>query len=136
MGKKIVELGGVGLAANQVGIPYQFFIIRSDPILGFYNPKIVDMSEETLEMEEGCLTFPGLIVKVKRPRVVKIRFADPTGNVSTKVFQDMTARVIQHEMDHLEGMTLGSRISRLKLELALKKLKKTKSMTYSIGDLI
>ena len=132
----MVEYGGVGLAANQVGVPYQFFVIRSDPILGFYNPKIVDVSEETLEMEEGCLTFPGLIVKVKRPRVVKIRYADPTGQITTKVFQDMTARVIQHEMDHLNGLTLGSRVSRLKLELALKKLKKSKSMSYSIGDLL
>jgi peptide deformylase len=135
MGKKLVELGGVGLAANQVGIPYQFFVIRTDPMLGFYNPKIVDVSEETIELEEGCLTFPGLIVKVKRPREIRIRFAEPTGVVSTKVFKDMTARVIQHEMDHLNGLTLGSRVSRLKLEMSLKKLKKD-NLSYRIGDLL
>ena len=136
MGKTMIDWGGIGLAANQVGIPYQFFVIRSDPVLGFYNPKIVDASEEITELEEGCLTFKGLIVKVKRPQVVKIRYADPTGVITTKVFQDMTARVIQHEMDHLSGLTFGSRISKLKMEMALKKLKKERGISYRIGDLI
>jgi peptide deformylase len=73
LGQRMVDLGGIGLSANQLGFPYNCFVIRSDPILGMFNARIVDVSDETIELEEGCLSFPGIIVKVHRPRVIRVR---------------------------------------------------------------
>lgn len=135
LSKRMLDLGGIGLSANQLGLPYNCFVIRSDPVRPFFNARIVDSSEEIVELDEGCLTFPGLTLKVKRPRMIRVRYADPVGETQTQKFQDVTARVIQHEMDHMIGQTFGSRVSRLQLELALKKAKKH-GFNYSIGDLI
>lgn len=93
---------GIGLAANQVGLPYSLFVVHGDPFACF-NPKIVDVSEELELLDEGCLTYPGLYVKVKRPKHIRFRFTTIKGDVETKKYTGMTARVIQHEMDHLEG---------------------------------
>ena len=81
------------------------------------------------------MTYPGLIVKVKRPRIIRVRYASPTGEITTEKYQDMTARIIQHELDHLNGITLGNRVSRLHLEMAIKKAKK-RGHNYRIGDLL
>lgn len=132
VGKALIAYNGLGLAANQLGYPYRMFVIKSDPIQGFFNPIIVDQSDEQIEMEEGCLSYPGLILKIKRPQVIKVRYADPTGVVQTKKYQDLTARIIQHEIDHLNGVVFGSKVSRLQLERAIKKSNKN----YIIGDLI
>jgi peptide deformylase len=135
LGNELIEKGGIGLAAPQLGLPYHFFVIHSDPVMGFFNAKIVDVSEEQIELEEGCLSFPGITLKITRPRVIRVRFADPLGNITTQKFQDMTARVIQHELDHCEGIVFGDRVSRLNLEIASKKAKKL-GYNYNIGDLI
>lgn len=124
LGKLMLEKNGLGLSAPQVGISLRVFVIRSDPVLPFFNPIIVDKSEEVIEMEEGCLTFPNLILKIKRPQIIKIRFADALGQVQTKVFQDITARVIQHELDHLDGVLFGSRCGKMRLEIAINKARK------------
>jgi peptide deformylase len=135
LGNKLIEFDGIGLAANQIGLPYNCFVIRSDPVLAFFNAKIVDTSEEMLDLEEGCLTYPGLVLKIKRPRAIRVRFTDPLGETNTKKFQDMTARVIQHEMDHMQGLTFGHHVSRLQLEMAINKASKL-GRHYLIGDLV
>lgn len=134
LGNKLREHDGLGLAAPQLGLPYNFFVIRSDPIQGFFNAKIVDTSEEQVLLEEGCLSYPGLVLKVKRPKVVRIRYSDPNGEVKTSKFQDMTARIIQHEIDHVEGVVFTDRVSRLSLEMAIKKANKL-GYKYKIGEL-
>jgi peptide deformylase len=131
LGTKLVELGGLGLAANQVGWPHRLFVIHSNPIKGFFNPSIVDTSEEDYKAEEGCLTIPGLILKVRRPRKIRLRYTEPNGNVKTEVFDGLTARIVQHELDHVNGVLFTTKVSRLELELAIKRSKQP----YIIGDI-
>ena len=134
LGTILREKNGLGLAAPQIGHSLRVFVVRSDPVLPFFNPIIVDKSEEEVSLEEGCLTFPGILVKIKRPRVIKVRFADPMGQFQTKVFQDMTARVIQHEVDHLDGVLIGQKVGPVALERAIKAAGK-RGYSYFIGDL-
>lgn len=124
LGEYLKVKKGFGLAANQIGYPYRVFVIWTDPIRAFFNPTIIDQSEETVKMEEACLTFPGISVKVTRPKVIKVRFADPTGKVETQKFQDMTARVICHEIEHLDGKLFTQNCSDLELTLAINRAKK------------
>lgn len=113
--------GGVGLAAPQIGVGYCAIAIKSDPIMVMYNPRIVDSSSETTLMDEACLTYPGLVVKIDRSRLIKIRYFQPNGEVKTEVFTDITARVIQHEIDHLAGVTLLDRATGLRKQFAEKR---------------
>jgi peptide deformylase len=116
------EWNGLGLAAVQVGVPYNIFAMRGNPEnFVCFNPRIVQASEQQIVLEEGCLSYPGLIVKVKRPQHVRVRFQTPNGDTLTKQFTGMTARVFQHEMDHLNGVVYFNRASRYHREKALKK---------------
>ena len=109
---------GLGLAANQVGLPYRVFVIKAEPIICAFNPHIVDVSHELIEMEEGCLTFPGLFLKIKRPKSIRIRFTMPNTDVITQIYTGMTARVVQHEYDHLQGKLFTEEVTTLELALA------------------
>jgi peptide deformylase len=100
---------GIGLAANQVAIPLRFFVLnitadpdQKDQERVFINPEIVKR-HSTDEAEEGCLSFPGLYAKVKRPKKVKIRAYDLEGNEVTVDADELLARALQHETDHLHG---------------------------------
>lgn len=135
LGKMMLEKNGLGLSAPQIGFPYRVFVIRSDPVIPFFNPIIVDKSEDVLDLEEGCLTYPNLLLKIKRPQVIKVRFADPKGEYQTRIFQDYTARVIQHEVDHLDGILFGVHCGEMKLKMAVKKGKKFGS-NYMMKELI
>ena len=123
--KFMYENNGIGLAANQVGVPYRIFAMRGSPQnFVCFNPRIVQAAAENIILEEGCLSFPGLIVKVKRPRHVRVRFQTPNGDTRTETFIGMTARIFQHEYDHLEGKLYFNRASRYHREIALKKWKR------------
>jgi peptide deformylase len=117
---------GIGLAANQAGLPYRVFLIKSEHIIACFNPKIVNVSDETIVLEEGCLSFPGLIVKVKRPLSAKIRYTEPNGNVVTTQWDGMTARIAQHEIDHLDGRTMLDAATFMERDRAKKKWKQLK----------
>jgi len=118
---------GMGLAASQIGLPIRAFTINSHPnIYCMFNPRIVNTSEVTVDLEEGCLSFPGLYIKVTRPKDVKIRFQVPTGDTQTQTFTGITARAILHETDHLNGIIFLNHISRLKRDMAMKKYLKGK----------
>ena len=100
---------GIGLAANQVAIPQRFFVLnltadpeQKDKEQVFINPEIVKR-HSTDEAEEGCLSFPGLYFKVKRPRKVKVRAYDLAGNEVTVDGDDLFGRALQHETDHVFG---------------------------------
>ena len=122
--KTMYDNNGIGLAANQVGIPYRVFAMRGSPEnFVCFNPKVVQESEMQVTLEEGCLTYPGLLVKIKRPQHVRVRFTMPTGEVVTKQFTGMTARIFQHELDHLDGVVFYSRANLYHREKALKKWK-------------
>lgn len=121
LARAMLKYDGVGLAANQVGLPYRVFVIKANPIIAAFNPKILDTSEEKIYLEERCLTYPGLFVKIKRPRVIRVRYTLPNGDTNTYKYQDLTARIFQHEMDHLDGIVFTSRANPYHLEQAKKK---------------
>jgi peptide deformylase len=78
-------------------------------------------------LDEGCLSYPNLLLKVNRPASIRVRFQDPFGNWITKQFAGMSARVFLHEYDHLLGVDFTDKVSKLKLEMAQKKAKKRMS---------
>lgn len=120
----MIENNGVGLAAPQVGISLSAFVVgdpkNRDSIRAFFNPKIVDMSGDEVYIEEGCLSFPGLFVKVKRPSEIRIRYQNVQGETITEKFSGFTARIIQHEYDHLQGIVFTSKANRIHLNKARK----------------
>lgn len=118
------ENEGMGLSANQIGVCTRAFVMRAEEIIGVFNPRVVDVSSETVMLEEGCLSYPNLFVKIKRPKSIKVRFTTPDGETSTKTFTGMTARVFLHELDHLNGIAHTSRANRYHLEQAKKLVKK------------
>lgn len=103
----MVKHDGLGLSANQVGIPVRAFAMRVDAGAPFvlFNPKIVSVSDNIISMKEGCLSFPLLYMSVKRPDAVRIRFRTFEGEIKTQQFIGMSARVALHEMDHMDGIT-------------------------------
>jgi peptide deformylase len=119
---KMIEYRGVGLAAPQLGIMVRVFVIGnfSDPksIIGVFNPMITNYDEETIVYEEGCVSYPGLFVKIKRPRGIRVRYRGWDGESGATRYEGYTARVFQHEYDHLNGITFQSRANRYHLDQA------------------
>lgn len=123
--KYMYDCNGIGLAANQVGVPYRVFAMRGEPEnFVCYNPKIVQPSEMKIELEEGCLTYKGLLVKITRPQHIRVRFTTPNGETMTKQFTGLSARTFQHELDHLDGIIFYNRANRYHRDQALRKWKK------------
>jgi peptide deformylase len=120
LAQTMIDRKGIGLAANQVGLPYRVFVISGEQILACFNPRIVDYSSEQVYMIEGCLSHPGLAIKVKRPSTIKVRYTQPNGETKTEKFQGLTARVFQHELDHLNGIVHINRASLIHKEQAFK----------------
>jgi peptide deformylase len=118
----MAEQNGIGLAANQIGVPYSVFVCAGDPFACF-NPVIVDYSSDEVALDEGCLTWPGLYVSIKRPSAIRVRFTNIKGEVETHKYNGMTARIIQHEMDHLAGKLFYNRSSKYHRDKAFRKHK-------------
>lgn len=123
----IVE-NGIGLSANQCGLPHRVFVMAAhgDNFIACFNPKIVDYSQEQLYLDEGCLSYPGLFVKVKRPKVIKVRYTQSDGQTVTRKFDGMTARCFQHYMDYLDGVTFIARANKIHLQRAQNAQKRDK----------
>lgn len=116
------EASGVGLAATQIGILKKVFIFDvGDGAKAIINPRIVSR-KGTVEEEEGCISVPGVRVKVKRAEKVKIRGQDPEGNPLEIEAEGLLARIFQHEMDHLEGKLILDRCSRKERGRALNQM--------------
>lgn len=112
----------VGLAANQLGIPYSVFVLRGYPHnFVCFNPKVVFYSPEEEEENEGCLSFPGVNVKVKRSKEIRVRFQTPSGEMVTHSFSGLTARAFQHEIDHLDGKIFVNRANRVHRDREMRK---------------
>jgi len=123
--KFMYDNNGLGLAANQVGVPYRIFAMRGAPEnFVCFNPKIVTPSTDKVLLEERCLTYPGLLVKIKRSQHVRVRFSTPNGDTRTETFTGMTARIFQHELDHLNGTLFYTRANAYHREQAFKNRKK------------
>ncbi len=116
MKKTMAANEGIGLAANQIGQDLSIFVI--DPKLAedggipevFINPEITEYSKDLDELEEGCLSIPKFFVPVKRPKKIKIKALDQNGNKIKFKVRGFLARVLQHETDHLNGLTIKDRI--------------------------
>ena len=131
------EGGGIGLAAPQVGINTQVLVIGmgdfktegvSDYNQVFFNPNIISMGDEKVYMVEGCLSYPGLFVKVKRPKSMVMEWWTEEDTRCEETFDGMTSRILQHEVDHLNGITFVKRAERYHLEKARKDLKLQKRL--------
>lgn len=119
---------GIGLAANQVGLPHALCVVEVSLIeegvapRAFVNPEIVQTSSELVTMEEGCLSIPDINEDVERNVRIRVRFHDLEGNPHEEEFEGVYARVLQHEIDHLNGIFFVDRLSALKRRLLKKKL--------------
>ena len=115
---------GVGLAANQVGVDAQIFVMGEKDPMTVINPIVTEVGTEKVEMEEGCLSFPGLYMKVSRPSVVSVQYLDIEQKECIIKLEGFHARVFLHEYDHLQGITFDQRVSKLRLDMAKKKQQK------------
>lgn len=113
----------LGISAPQVGLPYRVFALRTTPGIVCFNPKIVDRSSEEIVLDEMSMTHEHLVVPVKRPKKIKVRYAQPNGEVKTEIFDGMTARYFMHQLDYLDGMLYTQKANRVHLERAMRKKK-------------
>jgi peptide deformylase len=107
---------GVGLAAPQVGVSRRIAVVNPDPqnpdtLITLVNPRILQCSEETECVEEGCLSVPGVRGKVERPIVVEVEYQDGSGEKHCVKFDGLVSRIVQHEIDHLDGVLFVDRLS-------------------------
>lgn len=106
------KANGIGLSANQVGINKSVFVTYLDhKYKAYYNPKLIDWSDEQVDFEEGCLSFPGEYLIIRRPATCKVEWQDHKGNVNRAKLDKMNARVWLHEYDHLMGITFQQRLN-------------------------
>ena len=118
------KLQGLGLSANQVGLPWRVCAVNmGTEIWTMFNPEIIERSETTTDYQEGCLSYPGLYLKLQRPDYVKVRFQAVNGNFIEQEFNGLTAVCVQHEIDHLDGVMYTDKVSHMKLEQAKRKVK-------------
>ena len=143
---------GIGLAAIQVGVPLRLLVIdlqEPDPDAEpevctahggephthqpvkrtprvFINPELLEPSEELSIYNEGCLSVPEIYAEVERPARIRARWQDIDGKVHEEAMDGLMATCLQHEMDHLEGILFIDRISRLKRQMAIKKIEKAR----------
>jgi len=131
------KLGGLGLSANQCIGQYHSMcavnMLDENKIYCMINPKILEFSETKSELKEGCLSFPGLLLKVRRPEWVEVEFFAIGGERIQRRYEGITSTIIQHELDHLNGICYTDIVPKVNLEIAQRKvsanLHKMKRMT-------
>ena len=127
------KYGGIGLSANQVGLPFNMFVLGDHPDvekglkMTCFNPMIISSSVEEETMKEGCLTFPFVFLSITRPRKVVVKYEDENGDLKEGSLDGMISRIFQHEYDHMLGKTFVDGVSKLKLDMAYKKAEKMMS---------
>ncbi len=134
MGELMHDALGVGLAATQLGVLHRVLVYRAfpeDPVTALVNPVLEWASEELEAAEEGCLSLPGVHVQIERSAQVKVRAQNESGQRIEVEAEGLTARVIQHEMDHLDGVLILDRISREARKEAMRAMREAQ---VPIGD--
>ena len=123
------EAPGVGLSAVQIGVLKRVVVIDKEPLnrevkeaLVFINPKIISYSKDTVVMQEGCLSIPEYYDKVNRPKFIKVEAYDLKGNKFVYEPDEIKSRILQHEIDHLDGILFIDRINLVRRELVKRKL--------------
>jgi peptide deformylase len=126
MGELMIDAVGVGLAATQVGVLHRVLVYRvqqESPVIALVNPEIEWKGGEEEIMEEGCLSLPAVLVDVERPIHVRVRAQDERGEEIVIEATGLEARVIQHEIDHLDGVLILDRTSRDQRKEAVRALR-------------
>ena len=123
---------GIGLAAVQVGILKRILVIdvstkdeKKKP-LSFINPIIKKISDETAIYEEGCLSIPDTFIEIERPRICEVEYIDIDGKIKNLKCDGLLSTCIQHEINHLDGKLIIDHLSKLKRDLIIKKISKSK----------
>jgi len=106
----MLDAPGVGLAAPQIGVSLRVFTYDVDDVVGHLINPVLDLSDEEQDGEEGCLSLPGLAFEITRPDVITMKGLDLDGNEVVLEGDDLLARMIQHEIDHLDGVLLLDRV--------------------------
>jgi peptide deformylase len=136
MGQIMHDALGIGLAATQVGVMHRVLVYRVDPdapVAGLVNPELEWASDEREPLEEGCLSLPGVLVEVERPIHVRVRALDERGEEQLIEASGLEARVLQHEMDHLDGVLILDRTSRDQRKQAMRALREAGAGTPPLG---
>ena len=123
----MINSHGIGLAANQVGYDFRVLVIHvqeNDTIIVMYNPKIKQSSLEQWNLSESCLSFPKVVLEVPRSKHVTVEWYDKEENYHEQTFNDIDARCLLHEIDHLNGIVFKKYVSDLKFNIATKKASK------------
>jgi len=121
------KYGGIGLTANQVGLPFNMFVlgdnlqIENGLKMACFNPMIMSVGEEEVMMKEGCLTYPWIFLMIKRPRKCIGKYVDEDGVVKEATMDGMVSRIYQHEYEHTLGRVFTEKVSKLKLDMARKR---------------
>jgi peptide deformylase len=137
MGELMHDALGIGLAATQVGVLHRVLVYRAytdDPLTALVNPVLEWTSDERETAEEGCLSLPGVHVEVERPARVRVRAQDQTGAPIEIEAEELEARVIQHEIDHLDGKLILDRISRGARKDAMRAMREANEARESAGE--
>ena len=141
MFKTMRRFGGIGLSANQVGLPYRMFVMGGHPqiedgkVRSVFNPLINDVSKETINFKEGCLSFPFLFLTINRPKWCSVKYTDQHGKEIEEILHGMSARIFQHENEHMNGYVFTDLVSKFKLERA-KEARKKMLKNYARGGAI
>ena len=122
----MLQHGGIGLAANQIGLDAKVFVFgdSKENSTICINPTILQYTEDKTEDVEGCLSFPNTFVKVKRPKEILAQWHDENFKECVVKIEGYSAKVFLHEMDHLLGITIKDRVSKLKWDMAQKRARK------------
>ncbi|GAF74154.1 unnamed protein product [marine sediment metagenome] len=130
MAETMYTASGVGLAASQVGVLKRIILVdgEEDELIVLINPVIIKSEGEVVE-EEGCLSVPDIYSQVKRSSKVTIEALNENGDLIEITKEGLTARALQHEIDHLDGILFLDRIGRMERQILLNKLKKKKKVT-------
>ena len=109
----MIHHNGIGISANQIGIWERAFAmirdLENNEIMVCFNPRIVKSDAEEVEMEEGCLSYPELFLKIKRPDKIVVKYEDENKKTHKMKLQGLASRVFQHEYDHMEGIDFTQR---------------------------
>jgi peptide deformylase len=135
MGVLMHDALGVGLAATQLGVLHRVLVYRAypeDPLTALVNPVIEWRSEELEAAEEGCLSLPGVHVEVERPVRVRVRARDEHGDELEVEAEGLTARVIQHEVDHLDGVLILDHVSREARKEAMRAMREAQETANAV----
>ena len=121
------HIQGMGLSAIQVGIPSRIFVVVTEECsMDFINPEIISTSDDEVMLKEGCLSFPGIFLDIKRPKTVRVRYYNRKLEQHELEATGMVARCILHEMDHLDGVTFVQKLGVATRNLIMGKMKKVK----------